>query len=109
MTSIYTALIPFFFISAATVYSITVYVNGGDHLVEEGDGGEDYATLANKENVHHAPIILLLCAWIARMVALYPVLYFQGRGLDHTEISVPVNVHYIIHRSGEWTMLMLGM
>ena len=105
VTSIYSALIPFFFITVATLYSMIVYINGGDHLVKEGDGGEDY----DKKIVHHTPIILLFCAWLARMVALYPVIYFRGRGLDHTEISVPVNVNYIIHRSGEWTMLMLGM
>lgn len=103
VTSIYSALIPFFFVTVATLYSLIVYINANTFSGEKGDGGEDYDKI-----VHHAPIILLLTAWIIRMGALFPIIYFRGKGKDHKEITVPVNVKYVIHRCGEWTMLMLG-
>jgi hypothetical protein len=80
---------------AATIYSGLEYFGATDV-----EGKQD-----------HTPMWILFAGWLC----VIPLLYFShwSRGLwekevDFRSFTVPMNIHFVIHRNGEWTMLMLG-
>jgi hypothetical protein len=103
VTTIIEVLLPSVFIFTATVYSGITYFSSDDH--------EGYRVLYDSDNsdkADHVPIILLFTAWIIRLTILYPVNYFRSKGKEFKEYTVPFNISFLIHRHGEWLMLMLG-
>ncbi len=116
VTSILQLLPSFALVTAATIYSAMVLFTSNDHddshaehirLLAEETG--DYHTDSTaSETITHVPIILMVVAWLLRLVIMFPMNYIRGRGSDFKMYSVPVNIDFIIHRNGEWTMLMLG-
>lgn len=55
------------------------------------------------------PICLCLGGWIGQdLIYFYQFDYTLPDDGSHKEMVVPMNVHYMIHRYGEWTMLILG-
>ncbi len=111
MTTIISYLPPFIILLVATIYSGTAYFK------ENTGAYPNYRFLAaaitddsvkKTSEADHVPIILLLCAYITRSLWFYPLARLRGKGANFKQHMVPVNVDYIIHRNGEWTMLMLG-
>ncbi len=98
MTSIFIHLPGVLLVSAATMYS--------GHAFYYRDRNDNYSN--EEESFQHIPIILMLSSWIVQQVVLYPVHIWRGKGNDFKKYHIPVNVEFIIHRQGEFTMLMLG-
>lgn len=103
VTNILTLLPSTMFVLAATIYSGVFYYSNG--------GNEGYRMLASDysdKSPDHIPVILMLCSWLIVHVVNFPISYFRGKGSEFKKFSIPVNVDFVIHRNGEWTMLMLG-
>ncbi len=98
MTSILIDLPTFLLVSIATIYSGYQYLNH--------DVNDNYSS--NETSFQHIPIILMLSSWIVQQIVMYPMRIWRGKGKDFKKYHVPVNVEFIIHRQGEFTMLMLG-
>lgn len=63
----------------------------------------------NEAYVNDLPIILLLAAYVSTCLVMAFVLRFMfPNDGSHKEITIPMNVAFVIHRDGEWIMLMLG-
>ncbi|GFH54586.1 hypothetical protein CTEN210_11062 [Chaetoceros tenuissimus] len=78
---------------AATVYSGLLYYT-------------DYGTAGS---IYHGPLLILLVNWLTRPFQLiYLMSSAVSRYDDIKKYSVPMNIDFVIHRYGEWTMLMLG-
>lgn len=115
VTSILWNVPSFLCITIATLYSGIVYftpddandanANSYSRLLAATDGNYSSDSAA----VHHLPIILLVCAWLSGIIT-QPIIILlrvvEGKGFK--DLSVPLNIGYVIHRNGEWTMLMLG-
>lgn len=111
MTQILWNIPSFCVVTAATVYSGVVYFSKDNTTRFLAAATDDHATTDDAsatEKADHVPIILLCCAWVVRQSLLYPVFYFRSMGDDFKKYQVPINVEFVIHRYGEWTMLMLG-
>lgn len=80
--------------SAAAVYAAVVYYGGSS------SGGD-------QDNV---AIWILLVSWVSRpMIQKFTyICRGQKAGTDFKKYTVPMNIEFVIHRYGEWTMLMLG-
>lgn len=60
---------------------------------------------------NHAAITLLLVTWLCRPLFTLFAQWcrgMRGKDIDFLTMVVPMNMQYIIHRFGEWTMLVLG-
>jgi hypothetical protein len=119
------------FLVAATIYTGVLYFGNSDrhsksdpeyaeniptNATETADDSHRFRWMAesaeheeNQEKEDHLAIWLLLSAifinlvwWVVVAVSL------THRSVDRKTITVPMNVDYIIHRYGEWIMLMLG-
>lgn len=111
MTTIISYLPSFIILLIATIYSGTAYFNENSYAYPnyrflESPIADD--SVKKTAEADHVPIILLLCAYITRSILFYPLSRLRGKGANFKQHQVPVNVDYIIHRNGEWTMLMLG-
>lgn len=95
----------FLLIIAATVYSGNLYYSPlGD------ESSSSYLLLAEqKEGRDNIAMIILYISWIVRILIHVPLFRFRSRNKSKQDTAVPANVEFIIHRYGEWTMLMLGM
>jgi len=113
-----------FYLAATIISGIYYYGNsddnydGGSNSNQEEYNKEDYGEnriLAGEEvdcdssNINHIPIILLLLGCVAD--SLYVIIRigfcFPGFG-EHKKISIPMHIDFLIHRQGEWIMLVLG-
>mmetsp|Transcript_5699 Transcript_5699/g.7280 ORF Transcript_5699/g.7280 Transcript_5699/m.7280 type:complete len:563 (+) Transcript_5699:38-1726(+) len=106
MTDVISQIPTFLFVTAATIAAGTKYFSGNDdHQYRQlaGSGNDDYTS----EAAFHIPIALMVCSWLVRH-SLGSVLIFSRAGKDFKKRSIPINVEFMIHRFGEWTMLMLG-
>lgn len=111
MTSVLVEMPSFILVSAATIYAATKLYgseHASDHSSEDDDHHRILAEEGKDETFRHIPIILMLCSWFTRQALFYPIRYLRGKGEDIRKFTVPMNVHFIIDRHGEWTMLMLG-
>ena len=111
VTSILSEMPSFILVTAATVYSgFERYYNNGtnDYHRNLGSETDNYSNEYNEATVTHLPIILMLSSWIIRQMIFYPIRKYRGQGKEFKKFTVPVNIEFIIHRQGEWTMLMLG-
>jgi len=79
------------FTLAATIYSGLLY----------------YTDIGTEGQMYHGPMIIMLAGWFTKPFAVYLVHITFGY-TDFKRYSVPMNVDFLIHRYGEWTMLMLG-
>ncbi len=77
---------------ASTVYA------GFLHYSEHYDGNP----------VNHGPMIIMWVSWLSKPAATYLFYVVLAGGTDFKKFSVPINIDFVIHRIGEWTMLMLG-
>jgi hypothetical protein len=77
-----------------------------DHRFLAGDSA--YAS-ENEAYVNDLPIILVLAAYVSWCAAMAFFLRFMfPRDGSHKKFTIPMNVAFVIHRDGEWIMLMLG-
>jgi len=67
-----------------------------------------YSDLGEKGTVYHTPMAITLIAWLLDPVLTYFLYIVFGGNGDIKSRSVPMNIDFVIHRYGEWTMLMLG-
>ena len=109
----------------ATISSGIVYFGSDDdssyRMLEDGgqepDGGtggygSGYSSVDEVDgdmssSVNHLPIILCFLMIFLRSPMQYLTNLFRGKD-DFKKVSIPMNVDFIIHRLGEWIMLMLG-
>ncbi|KAL3905809.1 MAG: hypothetical protein SGILL_009528 [Bacillariaceae sp.] len=117
------------YLAATIIAGLEFYRDRGD--VEYHDSGSSYSNETDSysnttDEEHHRslaeaetssyptenndiPIWLLLGGslfWCLTYVA-YVICFLPGGG-KHKEISVPANISFVIHRYGEWIMLLLG-
>ena len=95
------------FVVAATIYSGVVYYNQSGNEGFRMLAGDD-SDKSSSDTLNHFPIILMLCSWLINHVINFPIAYFRGKGSEFKKFSIPLNVEFVIHRNGEWIMLMLG-
>ena len=65
----------------------------------------------SEDKLDNVPIYLLLAGWLCVQPLMLFTHWFRGlwkKQVDFKSFTVPMNVHFVIHRTGEWTMLMLG-
>lgn len=104
------------FFVAATIHAGLEYFgsNNGDHRYLAGDTATSDTYDATKQNTTpypestNIPIILLLSASLTYWLQTIFLLLTLPGGGRHKEITVPINVDFVIHRYGEWVMLLLG-
>lgn len=92
----------------AIVTSLTAFIWSGI-LYYGNNNGDDvhHSKEAYHPTEYWGPGIVLLVGWILRpVITFFRALYYNH--LDFTKLVVPMNVDFIIHRYGEWMMLMLG-
>jgi hypothetical protein len=104
-TEVLVNLPSFLLVIAATIYSGHLYFSP-----LKGESSSNYRLLAEqKDGRNDIAIIILYIAYIIRIFIHVPFFKFRSRNKSKQETTVPANVEFIIHRYGEWTMLMLGM
>ncbi len=118
MTQVLCDLPAFLLISAATIYSGYEFFSGAESsdknysnestqhdrfLAEESGDKND-----SNESFQHIPIILMLSSWVMQQFVTYSIRHWRGKGDDFKKYHIPANITFLIHRHGEWTMLMLG-
>ena len=124
-------LLPFSLNLAATIIAgIEYFVNGagsyGDENEEAGyvntnatynDKDDDHRLLAGdavystdgEVYINDVPIYLCLTAYVSYItLVMLMVHFFYPRDGSHKKSTIPLNIAFIIHRDGEWIMLMLG-
>ena len=96
---------------AATVISATdFYGDQDDDHYDDHDhmlrmmAEEKYDDTGDDAYENDAPVYLVLASWVSMGLMLFLKL---GSGVTN-ETSIPMNVDFVIHRHGEWVMLMLG-
>ncbi len=87
-------------------------VSGLKFYSPKGQGGGRFlaASTASGDQVYHIPIILCLVGYFLHFLCTYALVawsYTQPGNILRDKF-VPINVDFIIHRYGEWIMLMLG-
>lgn len=88
-------------------------INFACYLMAALWAGYDYFGSSSESNplaVNHAPIVICLFSFlVGNLVVLSSRYLCLGRNIrTHHEIMVPINIEFMAHRVGEWTMLMLG-
>lgn len=74
-------------------------------------GIQYFGALQVEKKLDHVPMCILLAGWLCVIPLLYFTHWYRGlweREVDFRRFTVPMNIHFVIHRNGEWTMLMLG-
>jgi low temperature requirement protein LtrA len=66
-----------------------------------------YTDIGTHDVVYHGPMIIMIVGWLTKPFILY-FFYVHFAHDDFKRFSVPINIGFVIHRMGEWTMLMLG-
>jgi hypothetical protein len=116
-------LLPFFFQISATVVAGLTYF--GPPLASEQDSkllrhmmqseiinDRKLSSYQNSENVlyqNDVPIYLLLAAVISSYVTfVISIQIMLPNDGSHKQFTVPLNINFVLHRDGEWIMLMLG-
>ena len=91
---------------ASLLYVAAFVVAAGDYIFVNTD---DCMEQAEKGNRWPAYLIVVgsLCDWTVFPLVLSFVL-IPSWGISHKQVMVPINIEYMIHRIGEWVMLMLG-
>jgi Bacterial low temperature requirement A protein (LtrA) len=101
-------LVPIIFLSAASIYTgIKFYgksgqLNDGHRLLAADEVNSDQYITQSTD----IPIYLILASSAAFGIGNFLQLALLPK--DFKKVTIPVNVSFIIHRVGEWTMLMLG-
>ena len=105
----------FVFMLIATISSGIVYFGSGDDhvgddhshrmLADTGMNSESYNS--DSLSVNHLPIILCFLMAFVRGPFQYLILSLRGKD-DFKKVSIPLNIDFVIHRFGEWIMLMMG-
>eukprot|EP00934_Nitzschia_sp_Nitz4_P008040 Nitzschia sp. Nitz4//scaffold31_size150131//8137//9957//NITZ4_002809-RA/size150131-processed-gene-0.181-mRNA-1//1//CDS//3329547602//8030//frame0 len=62
----------------------------------------------SSENTNNRPVIYCLLSWVSWAAVLYMDIVACAPKRKLVDISVPMNIHFCIHRYGEWFMLMFG-
>lgn len=84
-------------------YGNSTYQDGDDHRMLAGD---EYET---KPYQNDLPIWFCLASVLAIKVHLIvSVQFLFPKDGSHKKFTIPMNVAFVIHRDGEWIMLMLG-
>ena len=72
---------------------------------------KDYYFLDEETCINYWPAYCLIAGFVFEMT-VYPLCYYlvilPRMGVSHKTVMVPLNLEYLIHRVGEWVMLMLG-
>jgi len=106
-----------FYGAATVVAGVEFYVNGAGsvqaNLDEAVDVYQHEATAAaapdSSGRPNYVPIVLVICGWISYGAALFWEAFIRFPRLDDVrKVTIPYDGEYIIHRHGEWIMLMLG-
>jgi len=108
-----------FSLAAAVLAGIAFYNYDGDEEkndYNENDVNEEKRLLAatgaesscdESNHTTHLPIVLTLLGFVTNQLHYFVRFYCLSSG-DHKKTSIPMNIDYVIHRYGEWTMLVLG-
>jgi hypothetical protein len=96
---------------AATIASALAYYGSSDshdddHRILAGDSDTAFRQTVNSTDL---PILFCLIGSAAQVI--YTVVMFIccfANDGSHKKNTVPMNIDFVIHRTGEWTMLMLG-
>ena len=72
--------------------------------------GYDYFIRPSTQAINDVPIILCGVSYLLERLYMFVQLFhlFPLIGRPHTELLVPMNLEFTLHRLGEWVMLMLG-
>ena len=106
-----TRLLTFVFYLLAATWSSRDLISSGSSAFSFGDNHLQQNDRGDEERYeNHGPMILVLLGYVAsEMSTLYwRFVYIPFLGVSHKKVFVPVNVDFVLHRLGEWTMLMLG-
>lgn len=95
------------FSMTATIYAGLQYDPVGGHRFLAGGESSPYS-YESKSPTTNIPIILLLSGGLTYTAAITFFIFTLPSGGRHKEVTVPLNVDFVIHRYGEWTMLVLG-
>jgi hypothetical protein len=105
--------VPFFLFVAATLYSGLRYF--GNHSVDHGfqAGGTSTNDQYDEDKLEHksyydTAIFLMLTSGLASVAQRIIWIWTLPGGGRHKATTVPVNIDFVIHRYGEWVMLLLG-
>jgi hypothetical protein len=109
-------IVPFLFYLASSIVSgMNYYSNNAADVVTNDDhhrnlaANDSMATGDSSGFVDHLPIWLCIGGSLATFAYLVLVVQFMfPADGSHKEFTVPLNVGFVIHRNGEWIMLMLG-
>mmetsp|Transcript_8471 Transcript_8471/g.14026 ORF Transcript_8471/g.14026 Transcript_8471/m.14026 type:complete len:587 (+) Transcript_8471:76-1836(+) len=122
-----TRILPFGLNLAATVIAgVEYFINGAGGRDEKEEGGyadtaydekdDDHRILAagaadpsEEAYVNDLPIYLCFGAyWAFFALLVLAVQFLFPRDGSHKNFTIPMNIAFVIHRDGEWIMLMLG-
>mmetsp|Transcript_22852 Transcript_22852/g.45699 ORF Transcript_22852/g.45699 Transcript_22852/m.45699 type:complete len:542 (-) Transcript_22852:333-1958(-) len=90
--------------STNTTLFAAAYPSGSTSYKYTGYGRLEFPTTKLSK---HVPIILCLIAWVSGPI-LYYILNLTNDAHEYISTSLPMNVDFIMHRYGEYTMLMFG-
>ena len=93
--------------------AVTTYENetndGKEHRVLGGTSHEEaYSADRSKWDLHDLPLTLTAAAFFLRLILSSIWFHYRGRRGDVRDWYVPANIDYLIHRYGEFVMLMIG-
>merc|ERR1712157_189664 len=90
---------------SATIYASVLRLGS-----KAGEEEYPYRYLAESDtSVSHVPIALLASMVVVQPMSAIVQNWLQKRKQgDHKQFTVPMNLEFVVHRYGEWIMLMLG-
>jgi len=104
-----------FYLGAAVVSGINYYSddnstdNSSDDYAIRNSAESENAAAASSNFVDYLPIWLCIGGALAHFLffLFLTQIWFPNDG-SHKKFTIPLNVEFVIHRNGEWIMLMLG-
>eukprot|EP00978_Attheya_sp_CCMP212_P046128 scaffold375638_cov58-Attheya_sp.AAC.1 len=96
---------------AATIASALAYYGSSDshdddHRILAGDSDTVFRQTVNSTDL---PILLCLIGSFSQLIyTIVMIIFCFPNDGSHKKKTVPMNIDFVIHRTGEWTMLMLG-
>jgi len=95
--------------STDTALFAAAYPSGSNSTGYKYDKYTGYGRLEfpTTEVSKHVPIILCLIAWVSGPICYY-ILNLTNDAHEYISTSLPMNVDFLMHRYGEYTMLMFG-
>ena len=87
---------------------VTKHENGTIHSEGNRLLHEEAITVRDKWDIHDLPLTLTAAAFFLQFILSGIRFHYRGRKGDVRDWYVPANIDYLIHRYGEFVMLMIG-